>query len=202
MSVNAGQAGSVQVSLAGMNGFNGAVNLSCSGLPTGVSCSFTPATVTLSGTDPTTVMVSIATATPTPTNPYSASLGGHGMVLAGMLPLGLLGLAGFRKRLMKTRGALLMLACVLTIGGLAGCGGMKSTAPGSTTSGTANSGDVAGHDQCDIGCADALGRGDADRQLTHRTQRAPRDSNQSSRRAIFYGSHNFGCGFQLLCVAL
>jgi hypothetical protein len=58
------------------------------------------------------------------------------MILAGMLPLGLLGLAGFRKRLMNMRGALLVLACVLTIGGLAGCGGMKSTAPGSTTAGT------------------------------------------------------------------
>jgi hypothetical protein len=58
------------------------------------------------------------------------------MILAGMLPLGLLGLAGFRKRLMNTRGALLLLGCVLAIGGLAGCGGMKSTAPGSTTAGT------------------------------------------------------------------
>jgi uncharacterized protein (TIGR03118 family) len=136
VSINGGQTGTVQVSLAGMNGFKGAVNLSCSGLPTGVSCSFNPATVNLSGTDATTVMVSIATAAPTPTNPYSASLGGHGMILAGMLPLGLLGLIGFRKRLMNTRGALLMLACVLTIGGLAGCGGMKSTAPGNTTGGT------------------------------------------------------------------
>ena len=139
VSVNAGQSASVQVSLAGMNGFNGAVNLSCAGLPTGASCSFNPAAPTLSGTNPMTVTVAIATAaasTPAPTNPYSASLGGHGMMLAGMLPLGLLGLAGFRKRLMNMRGALLVLACVLTIGGLAGCGGMKSTAPGSTTTGT------------------------------------------------------------------
>lgn len=139
VSVNAGQTASVQVSLAGMNGFNGAVSLSCSGLPTGASCSFSPATPTLSGTNPTTVTVAIATAAasiPPPSNPYSASLGGHGVILAGMLPLGLLGLAGFRKRLMNKRGALLALACVLTIGGLAGCGGMKSTAPGSTTTGT------------------------------------------------------------------
>jgi uncharacterized protein (TIGR03118 family) len=141
VSVNAGQTASVQVSLAGTNGFNGAVNLSCSGLPTGASCTFNPASPMLSGTSPTTVTVAIATATastptPAPTNPYSASLGGHGMILAGMLPLGLLGLAGFRKRLMNTGGALLVLACVLTIGGLAGCGGMKSAAPGTTTMGT------------------------------------------------------------------
>jgi uncharacterized protein (TIGR03118 family) len=139
VSVNSGQTASVQVSLAGSNGFNGAVNLSCSGLPTGASCSFTPTTVNVSGTNATTVTVAIATAvatTPTPTNPYSASLGGHGMILAGMLPLGLLGLAGFRKRLMNTRGALLLLACVLTIGGLAGCGGMKSTTGAVTPPGT------------------------------------------------------------------
>ncbi len=136
VSVIAGQTASVPVSLAGMNGFNGAVNLSCSGLPTGLSCSFNPASVNLSGTDATTVTVAIATATPTPTNPYSASLGGRGMLLAGMLPLGLLGLIGFRKRLMNVRGALLMLACVLSIGGVTGCGGMKSAGPGGTTTGT------------------------------------------------------------------
>jgi uncharacterized protein (TIGR03118 family) len=137
VSVNGGQTASVQVSLTGMNGFNGAVSLACSGLPTGASCSFNPASVTLSGTTPTMVAVAIATATPTPTNPYSASLGGRGMVLAGLLPLGLLGLAGFRKRLTRTQGTLLLLLlCVLTIGGIAGCGGGMQAMAGSTTPGT------------------------------------------------------------------
>ena len=55
------------------------------------------------------------------------------MILAGLLPLGLLGLAGFRKRLTRTQGTLLLLLlCVLIIGGVTGCGGMKSTAPGGT----------------------------------------------------------------------
>lgn len=136
VSVNGGQTANLQLSLAGMSGFNGAVSLSCSGLPAGASCSFSPASVSLSGTAATTVTVAIATATPTPTNPYSASLRESGVILAGMLPLGLLGLAGFRKRLTRLRGALLLLACVLTIGGLAGCGGMKTTAPGNTMPGT------------------------------------------------------------------
>lgn len=144
VSVNPGQTANVQVSLTGMNGFNGAVSLACSGLPAGASCSFNPASVTLSGANATSVAVAIATATPTPTNPYSASsdsapldsgfLGGRGMVLAGLLPLGLLGLAGFRKRLTRTQGTLLLLLlCVLTIGGLGGCGGMKSAGTVSTT---------------------------------------------------------------------
>lgn len=139
VSVNNGQTASVQVSLTGMNGFNGAVSLACSGLPTGASCSFSPATVSLSGTTATAVTVAIATAaTPAPTpTPYNALLRGHGVILAGMLPLGLLGLAGFRKRLTRVRGTLLLLLLgVLTIGGVAGCGGMKSAGPGSTTPGT------------------------------------------------------------------
>jgi hypothetical protein len=56
------------------------------------------------------------------------------VIFAGMLPLGLLGLAGFRKRLTRTQGALLLLLlCVLVVGGVTGCGGMQTTAPGSTT---------------------------------------------------------------------
>jgi uncharacterized protein (TIGR03118 family) len=140
VSVNGGQTAKVQVSLTGTNGFNGAVSLSCAGLPAGASCSFSPANVNLSGTNAAAVTVAIATAvptTPTPTNPYSASLGGRGVILAGMLPLGLLGLLGFRKRLTRLRGALLLLLLsVLTIGGMAGCGGMKTTAPGNPTPGS------------------------------------------------------------------
>jgi uncharacterized protein (TIGR03118 family) len=137
VSVNPGQTANVMVSLAGMNGFSGTASLACAGLPAGASCSFSPATITFSGTNATTVTVAIATATPTPTNPYSASLGGRGMILAGLLPLGLWGLAGFRKRLTNPRGGLLLLLLlgVLAIGGLAGCGGgMQSM--GSTTPGT------------------------------------------------------------------
>jgi uncharacterized protein (TIGR03118 family) len=138
VSVIGGQTASVKVDLAGMNGFNGAVSLSCAGLPGGASCSFSPASVNLSGTNATTVTVAIATATPTPTNPYSAaSLSGRGVILAGMLPLSLLTLFGFRKRLTRVRGTLLLLLLsALTIGGMAGCGGMKTTAPGNTTPGT------------------------------------------------------------------
>ncbi|MFL6426892.1 MAG: TIGR03118 family protein [Acidobacteriaceae bacterium] len=139
VTVNGGQTASVAVSLTGMNGFNGPVALACTGLPTGASCSFNPASVTVSGSTAANVTVAIATATPTPTNPYSASsdsasLGGRGVIFAGMLPLGLLGLLGIRKRLTRVRGALLLLVLsVLTIGGMAGCGGMKSSGSGTTT---------------------------------------------------------------------
>jgi uncharacterized protein (TIGR03118 family) len=133
VSVTGGQTANVQVSLTGANGFNAAVSLNCSGLPTGATCTFNPASVNLSGTSATTVAVAIATAaapsTPAPT-PYNAMLNGRKLILVGMLPLGLLGLAGFRKRLNKVQGVLMLLVlCVLTIGGLAGCGGNNMKAP-------------------------------------------------------------------------
>jgi hypothetical protein len=147
VSVNNGQTASVQLSLTGMNGFNGAVNLACSGLPTGASCSFSPASITLSGTNATTVSAAIATAgaaapTPAPTppptgGPYNALLHVEKVIFAGMLPLSLLGLPRFRRRLSKVRGTVLALVCLLSIGLIAGCGGaMQSTTPVSTTPGT------------------------------------------------------------------
>ena len=54
------RAGNLTLSLTGSNGFSGPVTFSCSGLPTGDSCSFSPATVTLSGATASSVMVSIA----------------------------------------------------------------------------------------------------------------------------------------------
>lgn len=137
VSVNAGQTANVQVSLTGDNGFSGAVTLSCSGLPTGATCTFSPAKVNLSGSAATAVAVSIATpmtTTPAP-SPYNAMLPGQKLVLAGLLPLGLLGLLGFRRKLSRFRGAFPVLLCLLVLGTLAGCGGMKTTMPsgGGTT---------------------------------------------------------------------
>ncbi len=140
VSVNAGQTASVQVSLTGDNGFSGAVALSCSGLPTGATCAFSPAKVDLSGSNASTVAVSIATpmATAPAPSPYNAMLQGHKLILAGMFPLGLLGLMGFRRKLARFRGTLPVLLCLLVLGTLAGCGGMKTTAPagGTTTPAT------------------------------------------------------------------
>ena len=42
MTVSAGQSGTTQVSIAGVNGFSQSVSLSCSGLPSGVTCRFSP----------------------------------------------------------------------------------------------------------------------------------------------------------------
>jgi hypothetical protein len=49
LSVTAGQSGTTTVLVTPTNGFASAVSFSCSGLPSGVSCSFSPATVIPSG---------------------------------------------------------------------------------------------------------------------------------------------------------
>ncbi|MGA2754556.1 MAG: kelch repeat-containing protein [Terracidiphilus sp.] len=49
LTLTAGQSGTTGVSVTPLNGFNSAVSFSCSGLPSGASCAFSPATVTPSG---------------------------------------------------------------------------------------------------------------------------------------------------------
>jgi uncharacterized protein (TIGR03118 family) len=132
LTVSAGQSGTDMLTLTGSNGFSGAVSLSCSGLPSGTACSFTPATVNLSGTTAATVALSIATTATSPSPYMPASLvravpSRTGMVLAFAGPLGLIGLAGLRRRSISARGALFVLALALLSLGVSGCGGYSGT---------------------------------------------------------------------------
>jgi trimeric autotransporter adhesin len=116
-----------------LNGFNQAVTFACSGLPLGATCSFTPVSVTPSGSATTTTMA-IQTA-------LSARLDRHGSGFPGkpfyalLIPglVGAIGLAGSGRR--PLRGVrLLGLIPVLTLSMLwmAACGGgtINSSAPG------------------------------------------------------------------------
>jgi len=62
LTVNPGQSGSVTVSITPLNGFGSAVSFSCSGLPAGDSCSFSPSTLnpTTSAAASTTLTVDIS----------------------------------------------------------------------------------------------------------------------------------------------
>lgn len=61
--VNPGQSGTATVSVKPENGFSSAVSFSCSGLPTGASCSFSPQTVTPPTTTSTTLTIVTAATT-------------------------------------------------------------------------------------------------------------------------------------------
>jgi uncharacterized protein (TIGR03118 family) len=115
LTVQNGQSGNLNISLTGSNGFNGAVALSCSGLPSGDSCSFNPASINLSGTSATTVAVTIATAKTT------ASAYAMGMTLAFISPLGLFVLVGLRHRPTYLRAALFVAALTVIPFGILGC---------------------------------------------------------------------------------
>jgi hypothetical protein len=62
ISIQSGLSGSTTVSITPVGGFNSAVSFSCSGLPVGASCSFSPTTVTPNGTAVATTMLSVNTA--------------------------------------------------------------------------------------------------------------------------------------------
>jgi Bacterial Ig-like domain (group 3)/FG-GAP-like repeat len=59
VTVSAGGTGTVNVSVATTTGFNGTVDLTCSGLPTGAQCSFAPASVSLAGASSATSVMTV-----------------------------------------------------------------------------------------------------------------------------------------------
>ena len=125
LTVQNGQAGTLSISLTGKNGFSGPVTLSCSGLPTGDSCTFSPSTINLSGTAATNVTVSIATATTSAAaHPFFPGTG-ITMALAG--PIGMLALYGLSRRSTVLRGATLALTLALVSTAVIGCSSSASS---------------------------------------------------------------------------
>jgi uncharacterized protein (TIGR03118 family) len=66
LTISAGQTASFTVTLGGLNGFNSAVNLTCSNQPANSACSFSPASVTPASGGTATSMMTISTSS----NPY------------------------------------------------------------------------------------------------------------------------------------
>lgn len=61
LSVFGGQSGTATITVTPINNFSGSVSFSCSGLPTGDTCSFNPTTVTPSGGEPVNTTATIQT---------------------------------------------------------------------------------------------------------------------------------------------
>ncbi len=120
LSVSRGSAATLNVSASAVGGFNGTITLSCSGLPSGISCSFSPATITPGTKSATSVMTLSVAQTYTP--------------LAIWLPLSGIGLFGLAflsadddsssRRILKRAalaGTLVMFVVLLLLA--TGCGG-------------------------------------------------------------------------------
>jgi FG-GAP-like repeat len=125
--VSPGQSASTQLTLTPSGGFSGAVSLACSGLPTGATCAFAPAAVTLAGTAVTTTLTLHTTGSTAQRAPGGPAWPDpEGILLAGILLPFLQGVrprARLRRRVW--RAGLVLLA--LAVGGCGGGGGGTSS---------------------------------------------------------------------------
>jgi hypothetical protein len=114
--VQAGQPATDVLTVGSDFGFTGQMSFSCSGLPSGTSCSFSPATITLASNNSTTVTMTISATTTAVLAPGSSS----------WLPITsfalVLGSWGFKKR--RSLGVLLLVVGVsVAMTGVSSCGG-------------------------------------------------------------------------------
>jgi streptogramin lyase len=117
LNVTGGQSGTATVSVTPQNGFASAVSFTCSGLPAGASCSFSPATVTPSGTAASTTTLTVSAPAP-----MAAVHSNSNPFLPGAALAAALCFFGFRKR--RSVQLLLLLAMgVIGMSLFTGCGG-------------------------------------------------------------------------------
>jgi hypothetical protein len=139
-SISAGGTASYSLTLAPEGGFNQTVSLACNGAPSRATCTVSPASNTLDGTNPVAVKVTVTTTAasvlPPPVNPLPPSLW---LVVMLLGTLGLLGLAGRRrlgthakKRLWRLSWAMLAGTLLLVVG-LVACGGGSGGGGGGTS---------------------------------------------------------------------
>jgi sugar lactone lactonase YvrE len=151
LSVAPGSSVTDTITITPMGGYSGALTFSCTGLPKNATCSFQPATVTVSGTSgPQTTVVTIQTAgstaelrRETPSVPENSPL----LPAAAFWGPGLLSMAfSGRRRRFSSRRSYLVVVFVLFVAifTLAGCGGSsnQSTTPTTPTAPTAPSAPV------------------------------------------------------------
>ncbi|HTW79574.1 MAG TPA: cellulase family glycosylhydrolase [Terracidiphilus sp.] len=127
LALAAGQPGSVSLSLSPTGGISGSASFTCAGLPTGSTCTFSPASLTLNGT------ATVQTTTVTITLPStSASIRTNLRVFYGLVPGFLLaGLCIRRNRRMLRLLCLFMAAALCS--GVLGCTVNSNVAPGGST---------------------------------------------------------------------
>jgi len=123
LTINSGSQGSLTLTVTPQNGFNAAVTFACSGLPTSATCSFSPSSITPSGSAITTQLTIAASASASAQrlgpNPF---LPAAGLALAGCL------FAFTRRRALRLW--LLPLAAIAIFGALTACGGGSNSGGG------------------------------------------------------------------------
>jgi hypothetical protein len=133
LTVKAGQTVSAPINVTGAAGFSGAVNFACTGLPANASCSFSPASINVSGTAAVPTLLTVNTAASSTASQLMRGFGAYGLAFAGLILL--------LPRRHKGNRVWAMLICVSALAafGLSGCssaGGPASAAQ--TATGTYN----------------------------------------------------------------
>ena len=123
-----GTPGLVNVTVTGLNSFNGSVTFACSGLPSGATCTFTPSSLTPNGTYSATTVLAI-------TVPGTATalerLPGRELLPPATFALAV-GLFGWRRR-RSLRLLTLLWVSAYGIMFLSGCSGSSNATPAATT---------------------------------------------------------------------
>jgi hypothetical protein len=123
LSISAGQTGKLTVSVTPQDGFNSTVTFSCSGLPAGASCSFSPTTVTPSG----------GVASTTLTVSASAAARANRLYLLPVFPAAIL-LVGLGCWSGRKRSCTVLAVALLAMALMPACGGGSPLGSQSTTS--------------------------------------------------------------------
>jgi subtilase family serine protease len=132
--VNAGQTASFTLGVTPLNGFNSAVTLAVSGLPTYATATFTPATLTPAGAIVNSTLViatNVHAALEAPRSPGWLAPAGGGAVLACLVLL-----VPRRRRLVSMLAALALGALLVSAGGCGGGGSTSTTTTVKTPDGT------------------------------------------------------------------
>jgi hypothetical protein len=116
LTVNSGGNGAVTLTVTPQSGFNSAVSFACSGLPAGVTCGFSPASVTPGANAVTTQLTFTASASATVERP------GRVPLLPELALVGLIGALGWRGR-RKWGWWIALVAAVCALGWVSACGG-------------------------------------------------------------------------------
>lgn len=121
LTASRGQSATVTIPIRALGGFTGQVALACvNGTPTPM-CSFSPATVTLSGTGAVNVTLTVTAVSAESTSAAARQLSGAALA-CGIPLLALLGVAGRRRRCL-----LLLLGAAIWLMPFTGCGGGSSS---------------------------------------------------------------------------
>jgi len=117
MTVTAGESGTTTVTVTPVNGLDATVSFSCSGLPSGASCSFSPASVNTEDLVPVSSTLTVSTSATTATLRRNSSPLLPGAALAAVLCC-----FGWKKR-GRLQMLLLLAVCGVGLSLLNGCGG-------------------------------------------------------------------------------